>query len=290
MVAAYSAFATLGTRAAADRRSCASRTRKGDVLWEPTPTRAPVMSPEEAWLMVSMMKDVVQRGTAAGSVGSQFHVPAGGKTGTTNDGTDVWFIGYTPDLVAGVWMGLDKPQTIKGNAQGGILAAPAWTSFMREVYRRKPAPPDWPRPEGIVERDSRPRERQLWEPGCGGQITEYFIAGTDPIATCIPAANPTSRHGSDRRRSGHRRRSTPSFGFPAPAAPAAAAHRFGGHHAASATTSPGVMVVARRRAAAARVGARVRRATRCGSPRDSRPAPRDTSNPFALPPSSPQRR
>ena len=86
-------------------------------------------------------------GRAAG-----FHYPAGGKTGTTNDGTNVWFIGYTPDLVAGVWMGFDQPQKIKANAQGGVLAAPAWTSFMREVYRRRPAPrlaatrgPRWPK-------------------------------------------------------------------------------------------------------------------------------------------------
>ena len=62
------------------------------------------------------------------------HYPAGGKTGTTNDGTNVWFIGYTSDLVAGVWMGFDRPQKIKANAQGGILAAPAWTAFMNEVY------------------------------------------------------------------------------------------------------------------------------------------------------------
>src|SRR6478752_569372 len=131
MIAAYSAFATLGTRSS-PTSIVRVENAKGDVLWEPTPVKAPVMSPEEAWLMVSMMKDVVQRGTAAGSVGSQFHIPAGGKTGTTNDGADVWYIGYTSDLVAGVWMGLDKPQKIKGNAQGGVLAAPAWTAFMRE--------------------------------------------------------------------------------------------------------------------------------------------------------------
>src|SRR6185312_16765820 len=152
MVAAYSAFATLGTRAepiAITRVEDAN----GNVLWSPTPTTVPVLSPEEAWLMVSVMKDVVQRGTAAGSVGSVFHLPAGGKTGTTNDGTDVWFIGYTADLVAGVWMGFDRPQKIKANAQGGELAAPAYTSFMTEVYRRRSAPPDWPRPEGITTRE-----------------------------------------------------------------------------------------------------------------------------------------
>src|SRR4029079_14003654 len=80
MISAYSAFATLGTRAAPNGIVRVENS-KGDVLWEPTPVRTPVMSPEEAWLMVTMMKDVVQRGTAAGSVGSQFHIPAGGKTG-----------------------------------------------------------------------------------------------------------------------------------------------------------------------------------------------------------------
>ena len=185
MIAAYSAFATLGTRATATGIVRVENS-KGDVLWEPTPARAPVMSPEESWLMVSMMKDVIQRGTAAGSVGSQFHLPAGGKTGTTNDGTDVWFIGYTSDLVAGVWMGFDRPQSIKSNAQGGILAAPAWTSFMNEVYRRKPAPPDWPRPEGIVVREIDPATGLLAGPGCSGSVTEYFIVGTDPVQQCMP--------------------------------------------------------------------------------------------------------
>jgi membrane carboxypeptidase/penicillin-binding protein len=58
--------------------------------------------------------------------------PAGGKTGTTNDGMDVWFVGFTADLVTGVWMGFDKKTKIKANAQGGVLAAPAWTMMMKE--------------------------------------------------------------------------------------------------------------------------------------------------------------
>ena len=102
--------------------------------------------------MTDALRDVVRHGTAVGTVGARINFPAGGKTGTTNDGADVWFIGYTADLVAGVWMGFDRPQRIKANAQGGVLAAPAWTAFMTEVYRRKPAPPDWPRPEGIIAR------------------------------------------------------------------------------------------------------------------------------------------
>jgi penicillin-binding protein 1A len=141
--------------------------------------------------MVDMMKDVVRRGTAAGTVGSAFHLPAGGKTGTTNDGTDVWYIGYTSDLVAGVWMGLDRPQKIKANAQGGLLAAPAWTAFMTQAYKRKPAPPDWPRPAGIVSRSIDVTSNTLWTDGCAGvQAEEFFIPGTEPTQTCAISLAP----------------------------------------------------------------------------------------------------
>jgi penicillin-binding protein 1A len=115
-----------------------------------------------------------------------FRVPSACMTGTTNDGADVWFIGYTAYLVAGVWMGFDRPQKIKANAQGGVLAAPAYASFMTEVYRRKPAPPDWPRPEGITTREIDRTTGQLVNPYCpiDVRMTEYFITGTEPIQEC----------------------------------------------------------------------------------------------------------
>ena len=185
MISAYTAFANLGVRTAANaiRRV---ENQRGEVLWEPQPARQQVLSAPEAWLMVNMMKDVVLRGSAAGSVGSRFFVPSAGKTGTTNDGADVWFIGYTADLVAGVWMGFDRPQKIKANAQGGLLAAPAYTSFMTEVYRRRASPPDWPRPEGITTREIDKTTGQLANPYCPVDVvmTEYFIAGTEPIQEC----------------------------------------------------------------------------------------------------------
>ena len=191
MVAAYTAFATLGTRAEPQPIIRVENTR-GEVLWAPEPVRTPVLSQEEAWLMVSMMRDAVTRGTAAGAVaGAGFRIPAGGKTGTTNDGTDVWFIGYTPDLVAGVWMGFDRPQRIKANAQGGSLAAPAWTAFMREVYRRRPAPSNWQQPPGIVERMIDRSTAMLATAYCPPELVtqEYFIIGTDPPSEC-PAHGP----------------------------------------------------------------------------------------------------
>jgi penicillin-binding protein 1A len=83
-------------------------------------------------------------------------------------------------------MGFDRPQKIKANAQGGELAAPAYTSFMTEVYRRRPSPPDWPRPEGITTRDIDRTTGQLANPYCPPDvvITEYFIEGTEPVQEC----------------------------------------------------------------------------------------------------------
>ena len=193
LVAGYSAFATLGVRAQPNG-ILRVENAKHQVIWQPASQRVQVMSPEQAWIMVSMMKDVIQRGTAYGSVwDAGFHIPAGGKTGTTNDGTNVWFIGYTADLVAGVWMGFDRPQSIKYNAQGGILAAPAWTGFMTEVYRRKPTPPDWPMPSDITTREIDTKTGLLWTPDCGGiATTEYYVPGTEPVSECSPYTAPAA--------------------------------------------------------------------------------------------------
>lgn len=186
IVAAYAPFANLGIRATPNAILRVENARQ-EVLWQQTPSRTTVLSPEEAWIMVDLMKDVIRRGTAAGSVwGAGFRLPAGGKTGTTNDGTNVWFIGYTADIVAGVWIGFDKPRKIMYDAQGGRLAAPAWTSFMTEVYRRRPAPPDWPRPASIITRDIDFSTGLLQTPYCPRNLvgTEVYIPGTEPTREC----------------------------------------------------------------------------------------------------------
>ncbi len=186
MVGAYTAFATLGIRATPFAITRVENSR-GEVLWQASTVRTEVLSPEEAWLMTDMLRDVVRRGTAYGAVwGQGFRVPAGGKTGTTNDGTDVWYIGFTPDLVAGLWMGFDKPKKIQANAQGGRLASPAWTSFMTEVYQRRPAPSDWSRPDALVARQTDRSTGLLKNPFCPTEFiaTEFYIPGTEPTGEC----------------------------------------------------------------------------------------------------------
>ncbi len=185
MVAAYSTFANLGWRTAPNP-ILRVETLDGRKLYEAEPERIQVLSREEAWIMVDMLKDVIRAGSGTRVLSEGFRHPAGGKTGTTNDYTDVWFVGFTADLVAGVWIGFDQPKEIMGNAQGGRLAAPAWAGFMREVYQRKPTPPDWPRPPGVLAIPIDPATGLRAGLGCISDSvrTEYFIAGTEPQQEC----------------------------------------------------------------------------------------------------------
>jgi penicillin-binding protein 1A len=108
-------------------------------------------------------------------------LPIAGKTGTTNDNADVWFVGYTPNLVAGVWMGFDQRQTITRSAFGGTLAAPIWNLFARSAYRQRPMPKTWAVPDSLVGVRVRRRDGGLaLNDTTDASVTEYFIAGTEP--------------------------------------------------------------------------------------------------------------
>ena len=185
MISAYTAFATLGTRV---EPSAILRVedRKGNIVWQPTPRSEEVMTPQHAWLMTSVLRDVVLHGTAAGTVGGQVNFPTAGKTGTTNDGNDVWFIGFTPELVTGVWMGFDQPTKIISNAQGGRLAAPAWTTMMKEIYDRRPIPREWSRPDGLTlaEVDITSGYKATTLCPTDVRYMESFIPGTEPTEFC----------------------------------------------------------------------------------------------------------
>jgi penicillin-binding protein 1A len=186
MVSAFTAFATLGVRAA-PLGILRVEAENGEIVWQPQVRRDRVTDVEPAWLLTNGLTDVVKHGTAYSAVWAQgFTVPSGGKTGTTNDGTDVWYLGFTPELVAGVWIGLDQPQKIKARSAGGLLAAPAWTTFMKEVYERRPAPADWVRPSGLVTREIDNTTGYRFTPFCPPQtrVWEWFLPGTEPTEFC----------------------------------------------------------------------------------------------------------
>jgi penicillin-binding protein 1A len=142
--------------------------------------RERVLDPMTAYQITSMMEGVVLRGTAAG-VGFQKEVgkPIAGKTGTTNEEKDVWFIGFSPDLVVGVFMGYDKPRHIADRATGGALAAPVVRDFMKVALADKPAVP-FRVPAGIKLIRVDPRTGMRAAPGQSPVILEAFKPGTAP--------------------------------------------------------------------------------------------------------------
>jgi penicillin-binding protein 1A len=189
MASAYTAFATLGTRAA-PIGILRVEDAAGNIVWEPTVARTTIMERERMWLLSSMLREVVDAGTGYNAVRRfgeiPYSIPVGGKTGTTNDGTDVWFMGFTPELVAGVWIGFDQPTKIMANSAGGLLAAPAWATFMKDVYSRRPAPSPWERPESLIPRevDKFTGYRATdWCPPAEVYV-EWFIPGTEPTERC----------------------------------------------------------------------------------------------------------
>jgi membrane peptidoglycan carboxypeptidase len=119
-------------------------------------------------------------------VGASGLSSAAGKTGTTNDSRDAWFVGMTPALVAGVWIGFDDPSTIVRNGSGGDLAAPVWASFMGVAGRDLRAAASWRPPPGVIEVavDGSSRFGIAADCGVTGVRTEYFIQGTEPVEFC----------------------------------------------------------------------------------------------------------
>ena len=136
-----------------------------------------VLDPMTAYQITSMMEGVVTRGTAV--TVSELGRPIAGKTGTTNDEKDVWFIGYTPNLVVGLYLGYDKPQGLGKGSTGGGLAAPIFKDFMKEALEGTPTV-DFHMPEGMkLIAINRKTGMQAGE-GDQGTIMEAFKPGTGP--------------------------------------------------------------------------------------------------------------
>ncbi|GAC1552422.1 MAG: hypothetical protein NVS2B9_17750 [Myxococcales bacterium] len=157
---------------------------QGQVLWEPNLQREAVLSPGVAFLMTDLLSDVVARGTGT-AARSQVPaaIPIAGKTGTTNDAQDVWFVGATPELVASVWLGFDRPRPLGKAASGGSLAAPVFGRILRDYYRGHGPLDWWPRPADVEEHDVDVASGGLAVSGCPSNRVsrELFLSGTAPV-------------------------------------------------------------------------------------------------------------
>ncbi|MBU0509829.1 PBP1A family penicillin-binding protein [bacterium] len=163
----------------------------GHTICEYRPVRRAVLSEETAFLVQSLMRSVVDRGTGAGlrSVHG-FYSPAAGKTGTTNDFADAWFVGFTPHLIAGVWVGFDDYSRQLGHGMGGAVAAlPFWARFMKSAYDTlKYAEDGFEIPRGIVTAQICEETGGLATPFCPLTRTEYFNRS-------FPLPEPCPEHG-----------------------------------------------------------------------------------------------
>jgi penicillin-binding protein 1A len=197
LTAAYAGFANHGIvpRPILIRRV---EDRDGRVLYEAHDSSTRAISDTTAFLMTNMMADVVNAGTGARARQLGFTLPAAGKTGTTNDFNDAWFVGFTPKLVAGVWVGLDQPHTILPHGFAADIAVPVWAKFM-QIATRGDKPEWYTPPPGVTMAMVCRLSGKLATEGCRdvelisseGAIerrsmvySEYFARGTEPLAYC----------------------------------------------------------------------------------------------------------
>ncbi len=150
----------------------------GGTMPEIPDSRAQIIDPISAYQMVSMLQGVVQRGTGA-SIGAAIKAPLAGKTGTTNDFTDAWFVGFSADLVVGLYFGFDQPKTLGNQETGGRNSAPVFRDFMQEALAVRPALP-FRAPPGVVMVRVNKDTGKLAAAGDKAAILEPFKPGSEP--------------------------------------------------------------------------------------------------------------
>lgn len=182
LVSAYAPLANGGLRPVS-RTIIRIYERNRHAWTENPPSVTPVLSPATAFVTTQMLKDVMIYGTAKTLKKFSQERPSAGKTGTTNDYRDAWFIGYTPQVITGVWVGYDKPRPGGKGFTGGAVSAPVWGRFMRSVLAAKPVV-DFPKPDTVVSLSIDPATGYLATPGCPVNREEFYIAGTQPTEYC----------------------------------------------------------------------------------------------------------
>ena len=180
LTSAFSAFPNHGIRMQPFLAQ-AITDRDGGLLEETRPQPKDAIRADTAYVMTNLLQGVVQRGTAASALSLNW--PLAGKTGTVDDNTDAWFIGFDPNITVGVWMGNDEKKPIGGNETGATAALPMWIDFMKaylDLYADREHPPTFDPPGNIV---FMTVDRDTGQPSAdagGRAITEAFIAGTQP--------------------------------------------------------------------------------------------------------------
>jgi penicillin-binding protein 1B len=155
-------------------------TAEGDPAWRHTPERHQAVSAQATFVMTSMLTGVVERGTASKAKAMGLQSSVAGKTGTTDGYRDAWFVGYTPDVVVGLWVGFDDEEAL--HLTGAQAALPMWVEFMRQILPA--APHNVATPSAVVTRDIDPATGQLATSKCPQRVRELFIEGTEPTVYC----------------------------------------------------------------------------------------------------------
>ncbi len=153
---------------------------KGHLIYRHEDQSAQVVRPAVAYLITGALKSVLRFGTGASAARMGVTFPAAGKTGTTQDYKDGYFIGYTPEIVCGVWVGFDEPESL--GMPGAEAALPAWAKFM--VAAAPAVPHDFPEPVGITMATIDPESGGLATANCPRTVTLPFLIGTEPTAIC----------------------------------------------------------------------------------------------------------
>jgi len=157
--------------------------REGTILEENFTYREEVLDPRSNFMITNMLESVVNEGYGRTARRMGFKVPAAGKTGTTDDCTDAWFIGFTADIAVGVWAGFDQKRTMGRRMTGGRVSCPTWANVMMAYYRDKNGEP-FPEPEGIAHRVICEQSGLLMSTSCSEVRREVFIEGTEPRRYC----------------------------------------------------------------------------------------------------------
>jgi penicillin-binding protein 1A len=155
--------------------------RDGNLLEESRAEPSDVIRADTAYVMTNMLRGVVQRGTAAAAASLKW--PLGGKTGTVDENTDAWFVGFDPNITVGVWVGLDEKKPLGPNETGAVAALPIWMEFMKAYIGGRPDkddPPEFEAPGNIVFLPVDRTSGVVTDPEVPGAIPEAFISGTEP--------------------------------------------------------------------------------------------------------------